>query len=336
MANPSSPRLQAFLQALPKTETHLHIEGALPFELLQRQDPLQWAKPPRSWAADFKFRSFAEFEEELLMMATQWYISPERYHEAAKIVFRRLYEEQHVRYVETSFASGIVEFLGVSAPGIVHAIKHAAPQGMEVRVFMGIHHAGYNERTRDWLEDCVHWPDLDGIDLHGEETDPMGDWAPPLWAKARAHGKFTKAHAGEFAGPEFVRYAVDELGAQRIQHGVRSAEDPQLVLDLKARGIALDVCPISNVKLDVVPTMRDHPIRQFFDAGLTCTINTDDPMSFGNQLHEEYTALHDQLGFTIPQLGEIARNGFRVALISEELRADYLEQIDHVVAEFAE
>ncbi|KAF0096371.1 MAG: adenosine deaminase [Puniceicoccaceae bacterium 5H] len=335
MSKLPAPRLKAFLDALPKTETHLHIEGALPYELLQKQDNAQWARPPLSWAPDYKFGSFAQFEEELLTMATQWYISPERYHEAARIVFRRLYEEQHVRYVETSFASGMVEFLGLNGQGIIDAIKHAAPQGMVVKVFMGIHHAGYNERTRGWIEESVQWPHLDGIDLHGQETDPVGEWAPRLWEKARANGMITKAHAGEFAGPEFVRYAVDDLQVTRIQHGVRAVQDPAFLEELHQRGIAFDICPISNVKLDVVPTMREHPIRRLVDAGFTCTVSTDDPLSFGNQLHEEYQALHDELDFTVEELGELAKNGFRVALIPDELRQRHLDEIDRVVADFA-
>src|SRR5450755_4066488 len=100
--------LAAFIQALPKTETHLHLEGALPFELLQRVRP-DFKQPPASWARDFKFRDFAHFETELLDMAFSWFTSPERYHEAAKLIFAR-HVAQNVQYVETSFASGVVEF----------------------------------------------------------------------------------------------------------------------------------------------------------------------------------------------------------------------------------
>ena len=105
---PSSP-LSDFIQRLPKTETHLHIEGALPWELLHQLDPKRFAQPPASWAGDFRYKSFEHFERELLDMAFAWFTSPERYYEAAKIIFQR-HLEQNVRYVETSFASGVIEF----------------------------------------------------------------------------------------------------------------------------------------------------------------------------------------------------------------------------------
>jgi adenosine deaminase len=327
-----SPELAAFLHDLPKTETHLHIEGALPFHLAQGFRPDQLKSPPASWADDFKFRSFAHFEEELLAMAAAYHHSPEQYFRSAQEVFGKLFHEQNVRYLECSFASGVLEFIGGDGPATCEAIKRAVPAGMDVRVYLGIHHLGYNEQTRPWIDESPHWEYLDGVDLHGPEDHPMGDWAPRLWEAFRAAGKQTKAHAGEFCGPEMVRYALDELKTTRIQHGVRSVEDPALVARLAAEDITLDVCPISNVKLDVVPTMAQHPIRQLLDAGVRCTISTDDPISFGNQLHEEYTALSQDLGFSFAELAKIAKNGFAVADLPEARKASLYAEIDAVLA----
>ena len=100
----------------------------------------------------------------------------------------------------------------------------------------------------------------------------MGDWAPVDWRRARDAGKFTKAHAGEFCGAEFVRYAVEKLGAQRIQHGVRAIEDPNLVERLVRDRIPLTVCPLSNVRLRVFPSMTDHTLKRLLDAGVRVTI----------------------------------------------------------------
>ena len=154
--------LTSFIQALPKTETHLHIEGALPFELLQRVRP-EFRQPPASWARDFKFRDFAHFEEELLAMAFSWYTTPERYHEAAKIIFAG-HLRQNVRYVETSFASGVVEFLGLDGKEVLAAIRAAVPAGLEVRVFLGIHHNGAGPKMLPVLDQALGWRDLAGIE----------------------------------------------------------------------------------------------------------------------------------------------------------------------------
>lgn len=265
-------------------------------------------------------------------MVAAYHSSPERYFASAQEVLAKLFHEQNVRYLECSFASGVLEFIGGDGPATAEAIKRAAPEGMEVRVYLGIHHLGYNDRTRHWIEDSVNWEHLDGVDLHGPEGDPMGDWAPRLWERFRAAGKRTKAHAGEFCGPEFVRYTLDELGTRRLQHGVRAVEDPALVARLAAEEVTLDVCPISNVKLDVVPTMAQHPIRALVDAGVRCTISTDDPISFGNQLHEEYTALSQELSFSFAELAQLARNGFEAADLPSEKKAFWFAEIDAALA----
>ena len=111
-----------------------------------------------------------------------------------------------------------------------------------------------------------------------------------------------------------MRDVIEKLGAQRIQHGVRALEDPELVSMLRDNGIALDVCPISNVKLRVVPSAREHPIKKLVEAGVVCTVSTDDPISFGNTIEDEYEFLARELDFNESSLAQIAQNGFRVAL----------------------
>jgi adenosine deaminase len=320
--------LKDYVAALPKTETHLHIEGALPFELLQRVRP-EFKQPPASWARDFKFRDFAHFEEELLAMAFAWYTSPERYHEAAKLIFAG-HLRQNVRYVETSFASGVVEFLGLDGREVLAAIRAAVPAGLEVRVFFGIHHNGAGPKMLPVLEQALGWRDLAGIDLHGTESFPLEPWTAPYWAAARQAGKKTKAHAGEFMGAPFVRRILDELQPDRIEHGVRAAEDPALLAEIRRRGIALDVCPISNHKLMPGVTLETHPIRELFDAGVTVTVSTDDPISFGNTITDEYAALAERRGFSRTELAQIARNGWQVADVPPATRAAMLAEIERV------
>jgi len=324
----NSPDLHAFIQSLPKTETHLHIEGALPFELLQRVRP-EFERPPASWAPDFKFTDFAHFEEELLDMAFSWYTSPERYHEAAKLIFAR-HVAQNVKYVETSFASGVIEFLGLDGPAVLAAIRAAVPAGLEVRVFIGIHHNGAGPKMKPVLEDALGWKDLAGIDLHGTESFPLEPWSAEYWAAARKAGKYTKAHAGEFMGADFVRRILDELQPHRIEHGVRAVEDKALVTALARDSVALDVCPISNHKLMPGVTLANHPIRTLFDAGVKVTISTDDPISFGNTLNDEYAALAEHRGFTRRELAQLARNGFEVAFMTAEQKRKWLDALDTV------
>ena len=191
----------------------------------------------------------------------QWFTSPSRYHEAARIIFEK-HLDQNVRYVETSFHAGMIEFLGLSGPEILEAILSAVPAGLEVRVFMGMARNSYNQALAPILEESVTWDGLSGLDLHGIEYLKLEKWTSRIWEKARDRGLETKAHAGEFGPASHVEEAINVLGVRRIQHGVRAVEDPkvlQLALDSNA---SFDLS-ISNVKLSVVESMEAHPIREF-------------------------------------------------------------------------
>jgi adenosine deaminase len=329
MHAPVNATTAEFIHRLPKTETHLHIEGALPYQLLQKLDPEKFSQRQACWARDFKWGCFEDFEAHLIEHAVQWFTTPERYYEAAQVIFAG-HLAQNVRYVETSFHAGIIEFLGIPGPEILQAIRSAAPEGLEVRVFMGMARNAYNEILAPVLEDCINWEGLSGIDLHGVEYLPLEAWTPRLWAKVRESGLVTKAHAGEFGPAAHVREAIEVLGSDRIQHGIRAIEDDAVVELAIERDATFDICPISNVKLDVVGRLEDHPIRQLFDRGLRCTVSTDDPFSFGNTVEDEYAALSAGLGFTNEELKRIAKNGFAVARVDEGTRAKWLAEVDAV------
>jgi adenosine deaminase len=323
----TQPRsIGAFVQALPKTETHLHFEGALPLALLQRVRP-EFSSPPASWAPGFKYRDFGHFERELLGMAKSWFTSPERYHEAGKVIFAA-HAAANVKYVETSIASGSLDFSGLDGREVLEAVRTAAPPGLEVRVFLGIHHDGAGPRMKPVLDSALGWDGLAGIDLHGPEDRPIEPWTAGYWAEAKRAGKYTKAHAGEFMGAGFVRQVLDELQPLRIEHGVRAAESPSVVEELVRRGIALDVCPISNHKLMPGITLASHPIRKLIGAGVRVTISTDDPICFGNTICDEYSALVAEQGFSREELAQVARNGFEVALLRPAEKARWIADID--------
>ncbi len=328
-----APALAEFIHRLPKTETHLHIEGALPYACLQQLDPEKFARPQACWAHDFKWKCFEDFEGHLIEHAMQWFNSAERYHEAAKVIFAG-HLAQNVRYVETSFHAGMIEFLGIPGPEIISAIRSAVPAGLEVRVFMGMARNCNTPVLGPVLEDCVEWEGLSGIDLHGVEYLALEAWTPKLWERARASGLETKAHAGEFGPAAHVREAIEVLGVKRIQHGVRAIEDPEVVALAKEAGTTFDVCPISNVKLDVVDSLAEHPIRAFFDQGVRCTISTDDPFSFGNTVEDEYAALSSGLDFTAQELAQLAKNGFEVALADTTTKSKWGAEVDTALASY--
>lgn len=323
--------LAAFIQSLPKTETHLHIEGALPLELLRKVAPEKFPDGPPPWFDDdYRYSDFPAFEKILLDHALLWFTSADRYHEAARVIFRGL-AEQNVRYVETSFHLPVTKFISVPGREIIDAIRSAVPDGMEVRVFAGMLRIDYTPDFAPVIDELPEWEHLAGVDLHGVEVWDLEPWTASVWKRVRAAGKETKAHAGEFGGAENVREAVEVLGVRRVQHGVRAVEDENVLELLRSGDVTCDVCPISNVKLQVAPSMREHPIRRMFDAGVRCTISTDDPFSFGNTLSQEYAALAMDLGFSQYELARIARNGFEVALLDRDRKELEMSAIGRLV-----
>lgn len=326
--------MRDFIQALPKTETHLHIEGALPYELLTAWDPGQWPPDPMFRSRAYRYATFPEFERILLDHALPWFTSAEKYHEAAKAIFAK-HVAQNVRYVETSFHLPVTQFIKVPGPEIVAAIRSAAPEGLEVRVFAGMLRTDIGGELRPTIDQLHTWENLAGVDLHGYEQQPTHPDTAAIWARVRAAGKVTKCHAGEFDGAARVREAIEVLGVTRIQHGVRAVEDGAVVKLAAERGVTFDVCPISNVGLKVVPSMKEHPLRRLMVAGVRCTVSTDDPLCFANSLKEEYLTLAQELTFTRAELAQIAKNGWEVADVSPAARRAILAEIEKLVANAA-
>ncbi len=326
MKNPTpayvaDPAFAAWVRALPKAETHLHLEGSTPAELIDEVFAGERRRDRPFWRPDFRYGSFDEFEARYVADVVPFYDSAQRYHDAARGMLAECVA-QGCRYVETSFHLPVLDFARLDGREVLAAIRAAVPPGLTVKIFGGLCHDDYAAHG-PLIEAALGWEGLDGLDLHGPEYKPMEPWTADVWARARAAGKFTKAHAGEFMPASFVAWVLDNLKVSRIEHGVRAVEDPAVVARLVSEGVALDVCPISNVKLAVagVREMGAHPLRRLFDAGVKVTISTDDTYFFGNTLEEEYFATHQALGFSRAELVRLARNGIDVALMSAEEKA---------------
>ncbi len=326
MAYQPDSDLRDFIQSLPKTETHIHIEGSLPIELAQKIDPVRFAVTPPYWSDDYRFDGFGEFQDLFDNVFFRWYVSPETYYESCRTIFQNVVA-QNCKYLECSFHLGTVERSTAPFREIARAIHAARPPELELRLFLGMFRDHYVEPFAPVVEQAITWDEIAGLDLHGFENPDFQPWSVDLWARARANGKITKAHAGEFSPAHDVRKAVLDLGVRRVQHGLSAAHDPATMDLLREHGVTLDLTPISNVKLQAVPSMREHPIRQFIDAGIPCTISTDDPMLFGNSLNEEYAALAMDTGLSRAELIQLAKNGFAVADLSSETKNNYLQQL---------
>jgi adenosine deaminase len=149
-----------------------------------------------------------------------------------------------------------------------------------------------------------------------------------VFAMARSDGLHAVAHAGEEGGPENVRDALDQLGAERIDHGVRALDDPALVARLAAERVPLTVCPLSNVRLRVVPSLAEHPLRALLGAGLVVTVNSDDPAYFGGYVDDAYRETAAALALDEDAVRRLAVNSFEAAFVFDDERAGWLAEVD--------
>ena len=202
-------------------------------------------------------------------------------------------------------------------PDILAAIEQArreveACTSLRVRLILG-----FGRRLDDasalacqWVEQAVAARDrgaaVVGVDLHGDEqTFPSPQPFVAAFRLAAQAGLGRRAHAGEGAGATSVWDCLRQLDVQRIAHGVRAVEDPALIMHLAQAGVALDICPTSNVRTGMVPSVAAHPIRVLHEAGVRITVNSDDPLPFATTLTEELVHLHRDLGFSLSDLGRL-------------------------------
>ncbi|MCI0771145.1 MAG: adenosine deaminase, partial [Chloroflexi bacterium] len=165
-----------------------------------------------------------------------------------------------------------------------------------------------------------------GIGIGGGEQNFPPELFTHAYDRAREMGFRTTAHAGEAAGAESVWGAIRRLKAERIGHGVRSREDEALLDHLAESRIPLEMCPYSNVCTQVVDSIEQHPIKNYFDRGIMVTVNTDDPLMFGNTLSGEYRLLHERLGFSQDEVRQVILNGVEATWLPEDNKRELVAE----------
>ena len=320
---------RAFVEALPKAELHLHLEGAVPWPLVRAHGGEALAARPPWWADGFRFEDFLQFRG-AVQICMGCLVDAPAYGAAAAAVFAGL-RAQNVRYAEISFDIVRVLDRELAVADVAAAIAAAAPPGLVVRVFAAFSQHKPERTPPAVVREVLDAPALTGISLHGDETAQTTGVFTEAFAEARRRGLATKAHAGELMGPASVITVLDRLGVRRIEHGVRAIEDSAVIARLVDEGVTLDVCPWSNVRLRVVPDLATHPIRRLHERGVRLTVNTDDPTVFGRSLTEELVSLVDDLHFSTAEVAGMQATAFGVAGLPAATRTAILGEIDALV-----
>jgi len=331
---PASHHIKDFLRTMPKFELHVHIEGAADadtyFEIAQKNDIDLPVESREEWQRFFEFRDFPHFIE-VYTAAVNCLKTTDDYGLLIDNFFKHQ-SEQNIVYTEAYLSATFIieQFEDEAALDAIEAAVIAGQDkyGVVVNLIPDIARMmpESQQQVLDFVLKGKQRGLFIGLGLGGLENGFPAGLFTETFAEARRAGLRTVAHAGEADGPESIWGAIDGLQVERIGHGVRCIEDPALVETLRLRQIPLEVCPVSNYCLGIVKQGEMHPIREMFDAGLYCSINSDDPAMFSTSLSNEYTMLAS-LGFSWLELQQLNRNALEASFLDEAKKEHYRDQL---------
>ena len=347
-----TPQIRQFIQTMPKAEIHIHLEGAIQPEtvlkLAERHQMLD--KLPSTDVEELKqwftFTDFPHF--------VQIYMTIQNMLRSAEDFSLIAYENgadmaaQNIRYREITFTAYThtdFQDKGLVIEEIMAGLENGRSRakqdfGVEMRWVFDIPRnlsfpnrdgITYDPRpAKKTLAYAIVGMDhgVVGFGLGGNEVNAPPEPYAHTFAEAKAAGLLSVPHAGETMGPGSIWGSLRELQADRIGHGVRSIEDPELIATLKEKQIPLEINPTSNERLHIYPNMAAHPFRKLDEMGLLVTVNSDDPPLFNTNLVQEYEVLATQFGYDEANLARIARNAFTAAGVESDVKQQLLAEFD--------
>ena len=331
---------ESLIRALPKAELHVHLEGTFEPELMfaiaaRNRIALPYRSVDEVRAA-YRFTNLQSFLD-IYYAAARVLRTEQDFYDLTWAYLHRMHGER-VRHVEPFFdpqthtERGVP--IGTVLDGITRALEDARDQlGLSSALILCfLRHLPADAAMRT-LEAALPFRDrLAGVGLDSAEAGhPPADFAA-VFERARGEGLRAVAHAGEEGPPEYIRQALDVLKVSRIDHGVRCLEDPRLVDRLVAERVPLTVCPLSNVKLRVVPALADHPIARMLERGLNVSLHSDDPAYFGGYITDNYLAVARALGLAPGAIATLARNAIESTFLDEAGRQKLLAELAAVVS----
>ena len=332
--------LAAFVRQLPKAELHLHIEGTLEpemlFELAGRNGVELPFEDEAAVRAAYSFTDLQSFLDIYYQGAAVLQTSQD-FHDLMAAYLRRACDDG-VRRAEIFFDPQTHTERGVGfdvfMDGFTAAMADAeAATGISSDLIMCFLRHLPGEAACETFRAAEGWLDrIIGVGLDSSEVDHPPEEFAEAYAMARAAGLRAVAHAGEEGPPSYITGALDALGAERIDHGVRCEEDPALVSRLAEAQTPLTVCPLSNLALCVVDDLADHNLKRLLDAGLKVTINSDDPAYFGGYVADNYLATAEALDLSRGELARCARNSLEASFAPADQKQAWLADLDAFLA----
>ncbi len=337
-----------WLCRLPKAELHLHLEGTIQaptlVELSQRQDPSQ-PRPPLTLEEAKSLYRYHDFSGFMLAFkaVTERLRTPEDYELITYRMLQRL-AQQGVVHAEVYVSVGVIYYWRRAEcerdPFLVDRIFAGMERGRKrgerdfgttlYWIFDAVRHFGPEEAARVFRKAAVlrqAAPSIVGIGIGGDERRTGSEPFRDLYAEARGAGLHLTAHAGETVGPEGI-WAALNIGAERLGHALSAIDDRELLDVLAERQVPLEICVTSNLRTGCCNSLERHPLRQYFEAGLMVTLNSDDPAMFESDIETEYLLAHSDFGFSAEHLRELAANSVEASFLEPERKVAILRQIN--------
>jgi adenosine deaminase len=338
----SPARLPDLLRGMPKAELHMHIEGSLEPELMFALAARNGLRVPyadvESLRRAYVFNNLQEFldvyHQGTLVLRTE-----QDFYDMAWAYLERVSADQ-VMHTELFFDTQTHTGHGLDA-GVVIGGLHRACVDAQLKLGMSaslilcfLRHLSEAEAF-EALEQALPYRDkLVGIGLASSELGHPPEKFARVFAKARAMGLRLVAHAGEEGPPAYIWSALDDLRVERIDHGVQAMQDRALVKRLVQDKVPLTVCPLSNLKLRVFPTLAHHNLGQLLDTGLVATVNSDDPAYFGGYINQNFTQTFEALGLGAPQAYQLALNSFEASFMDASAKRACIDRLDEFFETF--
>jgi adenosine deaminase len=328
--------MDKFIEGLPKVELHLHIEGSLEpglmFSLAQRNSIKIPFKSVEEVKQAYNFSNLQDFLD-IYYQGMNVLQTEQDFYDLTMAYLKKV-AAQNVMHTEMFFDPQGHTERGVKFETVVNGITRALADGeknlgVSSKLIMCFLRHLSEESALKTLDEARPFKDkIFGVGLDSSEKGHPPSKFERVFAKAHSEGYKVVAHAGEEGPPEYVWEALDKINVHRVDHGNRSLEDDKLVERLVKDGMALTVCPLSNLKLCVVKDIKKHPLKKMIDLGLKVTINSDDPSYFGGYMNENFKAVTDALGLTKQELADITRNSIEASFLERAKKDALLKRLD--------
>jgi adenosine deaminase len=328
--------LNSFIQNLPKIELHVHIEGTLEPELMFELASRNGAQLPYRTVQEihdaYQFTNLQSFLD-IYYQGAQVLLCEQDFYDLMFAYLQKAHE-QNVRHAEIFFDPQTHTHRGIPFEVFMHGFARAREDahkkmGISSELIMCFLRHLSPVDALNTLEQARPYRDqILGVGLDSSEIGNPPSLFKEVFLQAKEQGYLLVAHAGEEGPPEYVWEAINLLGVKRIDHGVRSLEDPTLIDYLVQSKIPLTVCPLSNIKLCVFDDMSNHNIKQLLDLGVKVTINSDDPAYFGGYMNENFLATQAGLNLTKEDLSQISTNAIQASFLDQTRKNQLLVELD--------